>query len=205
MIRINIESAVSTLRSEFKDLSGPKFDLAVARAINHTLGKLKTTSSREIRTIYAVSAKEINSGFSIRKATRGQLFGFLGAKGKPLPLAAFKPRQTKEGVSIVIKKGKRVVIKGAFMSTMGSGYKGVFARGTYQGGDFEFRRKRTNPAGGARLVNGRWRPVNNDLQVNEVHTLTLPKAFENAVVIQSITRQVDAEFPARMMHELLRM
>lgn len=204
MYNFSVQDAVNKIRKEFKDLTNDEFKLGVARAINHTLAKAKTASSREMRMVYAISAKDVNKAMSIRRANSNQPYGFIITQGRPIPLKNFKPRQTNAGVSVMIKKGMRTTVKGAFMPTMPSGHTGVFARGKYGKSDFQFRHNRVRAVGGYKLVNGRWRPVVNDLEINEVSTLTVPKAFSNAVVINNIFKQIETDFPTRMMHELLR-
>jgi hypothetical protein len=205
MIEINVEQAVKDLRREFRDLTNQEFNTGVARAINHTLAKAKTASSREIRAVYSVPASYVNKALTIRKANRAQVYGFVIAQGRPIPIKVFKPRQTKEGVSVLIKKGNRQLIRGAFIATMGSGHMGVFARGTYQGGDFSFRRKRIRAAGGYRYVNGKAQPVTNDLSINELTTVSIPTAFSNNVVLNNLAKTIEQSFPDRLMHELTRL
>jgi hypothetical protein len=206
MVKVSIEKAVHDMRSEFRDLMNAEFNTGVARAINHTIAKGKTASSKEIRQVYNITAKDVGQSLSIRRANKAQLYGSIIAQGKPLPIYKFKPSQGKYGVSVLIKKGNRQLVKGTFLATMASGHVGVFARGTYKGGkgNFNFRNKRIKPAGGYALKNGRMQPVNNDLNVNEITTVSVPRAFANKVVLRNLASQLETEFPARMMHELSR-
>jgi hypothetical protein len=205
MIHVSVEQAVKDIRKEFRDLTNQEFNTGVSRAINHTLAKTKTAASKEIRAVYNVPAKYVGRGLTVRRANRAQVYGYLIAEGKPIPLSVFKPRQTKEGVSVLIKKGNRQLIRGAFITTMSSGHSGVFARGAAKaGGGFQFRHKRTRPAGGYALKNGRYQPIVNDLSVNELSTVSIPKAFSHNAVLTSLKRTIEEEFPKRMMHELLR-
>jgi hypothetical protein len=48
--------------------------------------------------------------------------------GKEIPLAKYPARQTKRGVSVLVNKGKRKLVRGAFLATMKSGHTGVFRR-----------------------------------------------------------------------------
>lgn len=205
MIEINVEQAVKTMRREFRDLTNDEFSTGVSRAINHTLAKTKTASSKEIRALYAIPAKHVSQALTVRKANRVQMTGFVIAQGRPIPLKVFKPRRAKEGVSVLIKKGSRQIVRGAFIASMGSGHEGVFARGKYgSGGSFNYRRKRIRPAGGYALKNGRYQPINNDLSISELNTVSVPKAFANNVVLNNLKRHIEEEFPKRMMHELSR-
>lgn len=48
--------------------------------------------------------------------------------GREVPLGKYPSRQTKRGVSVMVNKGQRRVIKGAFIAKMKSGHVGVFMR-----------------------------------------------------------------------------
>lgn len=207
MIKISVEQAVKDIRREFRDLTNQEFNTGVARAINHTLGKAKTASSKEIRATYNMSAKDVNQTFSLKRAWAKNLEGAVVSQGKPVPLMKFKPSQSTEGVSVLIRKGSKQMVKGAFIATMASGHVGVFARGTYKGGggDFNFRHKRIRKVQGYTKVGGRWQPIQNDLSVNELTTVSVPKALSNRVVVDALARTIEESFPARMVHELSRM
>lgn len=205
MIHISVENAVRDLRKEFKDLTNAEFNKGTARAINHTLGKVKTASSKEIRKTYNILARDLSKALSVRRANQTMLTGYVIAEGRPLSLKRFNPRQTRSGVSLVIKKGSRVEVSSAFIATMSSGHQGVFARGRYQGKDFAFRHNRIKKAGGYKNVGGRFQPINNDLNVNELTTVSVPRAFANQQIIGILKQQIESEFPKRLVHELMRM
>ena len=48
--------------------------------------------------------------------------------GEPVPLGAYPHRQTKRGTSVEVNRGKRTLLKGAFVATLRSGHEGVFRR-----------------------------------------------------------------------------
>ena len=193
------------MRREFKDLTNQEFNIGVARAINHTLGKAKTASNREIRTMYNVSAKDVNAAMRIKRANRAEMYGLLIAQGKPIPLKKFKPIQTDEGVSVMVKKGQRQTIKSAFLSTMGSGHTGVFARGSYKQGGYVFRHHRITPAGGYKQVGNRYQPINNDTPINTLTTTSVPLMLSQNIVIKALANKIEQDFPTRMIHELSRL
>lgn len=202
MISVSVEQAVKEMRREFKDLTNQEFNTSVARAINHTAAKAKTASNREIRTMYNISAKDVNAAMRIKKAGRAELYALLIAQGKPIPLKKFKPVQTKDGVSVMVKKGQRQTIKSAFLSTMGSGHTGVFARGSYKQGGYNFRHKRITPAGGYKQVGNRWQPINNDTPINTLTTTSVPLMLSQNIVINALSKKISEDFPNRLVHEL---
>ena len=187
-VEIDIRPVLKTLRSEFADLTNSRFNLAVARAINHTMAKAKTGTSRDIRGQYKVKAKELKSALALFKASRVNLDGMLVATGRPLPIMAFGARQTRKGVTADVM-GQRKLIRGAFISTMNSGHTGVFARGNYSGYTFQFRDKRV-------------KRHSNDLPINEITTSSVPKMMQNNAVLDNLKRGLDEDFPSRLRHEL---
>lgn len=185
---IDIKSAVNDLRKEFSEFRPYKFNRAVARAINHTVAKSRTKTSRDIRSLYKVKSKELKQALSTPKATAISLSGALKAIGRPLPIFAFGARQTKKGVTANIM-GARKLIRGAFIATMTNGHKGVFARGKYNGYSFAFRDKRVKKTG-------------NDTPINELTTSSVPKMMENTTILNEVIKGMETQFTPRLAHEL---
>ena len=187
---INIEPAVSNMAEEFKlRVTRGQFNKALARALNRTIERARTTAYREIRKEYNIPAKNLRNDMSIVRANPTMLSAKLNALGKPLPIAVYQARQTKKGVTANIAK-RRVLIKGAFFATMPNGHRGVFARGHYVGKKFDFRKERIKdfPA--------------NDLEINELFSKSVPSAIMNGTVLASIKTNIQRELQPRLRHEL---
>ena len=182
-MQIIVRDAVSAMRKEFKKLTDSQFNLGVARAINFVAAKAKTKASRDIREIYKIRAKDISKAITVKKASRQTLTGFIVATGNPLPLIAFGARQTKTGVSVNIM-GTRKVVKRAFIATLKSGHRGVFARGQY---------------GDAKFIFGKAR-----LPITELTTVSVPRSFMTDKVLKAMESQISQDFPDRLLHELTR-
>lgn len=204
MIQVDTSQAVKEIRKAYFDLSNEEFNKGVYRAINHTTAKAKTFAARHLTKEYNISYKLSNTHFSTSKAYLNKLNGAVVAQGKPLALDEFKPRQTKEGVLVTIKRGNRVLVRSAFISTMSNGKTTVFGRGKYDAGKFQFRKERTREAGGYKVVNGRWQPVNNDLEINKLSSISIPKAFSMPSTIGPTIDVMEQEFQKRLVHELTR-
>lgn len=183
MAQIIVKDAVNAMRREFSKLTSSQFNLGVARAINYVAAKAKTKASKDIRSVYKIRAKDLSKSISVKKATKTTLTGFIVATGSPLPLVAFSARQTKTGVSINIM-GTRKVVKRAFITTLKSGHKGVFARGEYGNPKFIFAKPR--------------------LPITELTTVSVPKSFMSEKVITAMEKQILLDFPDRLRHELQR-
>lgn len=190
MVEIDVRSAISSMNNAYGHVSKDKRNLAVARAINHTVAKVKTQVSREIRGIYDINAKYVSNALSVKKADRLTLTGMVKAKGRPIPLIAFKARQTATGVSVIGIKGRKI-IPGVFISSMPNGHKGVFVRGKYSSGKIARRKKRVRPTGP-------------DLPVTELKGVSLPKAMANKVILKNLSQGINTMFPQRLSHELQR-
>lgn len=190
MVEIDVRDAISKLNGTYGYLSNQKRNLAVARAINHTIAKAKTQVSREIRSIYDINAKYVSQALTITKADSLTLTGMVKAKGRPIPLIAFKARQTATGVSVIGLKGRKI-IPGVFISTMPNGHKGVYIRGKYSSGKLSRRKKRINPKGP-------------DLPITELKGVSLPKAMANKIILTNLGKAINTMFPQRLAHELQR-
>jgi hypothetical protein len=192
MIRVDARDAIAKLQRE---LGGPtnkdKRNLAVARAINHTIAKSKTQLNRSIRQKYAVNAAAVNRALSLVKADRLTLTGKVVARGKPISLGAFSPRQTKRGTTVEVERGKRKLLPGLFIAVLGTGYKGVMVRGKYAKGVISRRKHRINKSG-------------NDLPITALPGISIPVTLKNNDVLKAITKQMGQDFEQRLKHEFTR-
>jgi hypothetical protein len=105
---------------------------AAQMAGSNALRAMRAEASRRIRETKGIQARQIDSAITMVFATTKPVWALI-AKAKPLPLFAFGARQVKSGVSVEVTKGKRAIVRHAFLATMQSGHKGVFLRrGTKQ-------------------------------------------------------------------------
>lgn len=165
-------------------------DKATTRALNKVAAQGKTAAGREIKQEYQISTRVISRSISLRRAGRGVLQALVVAEGKPLPMIAFNARQSKAGVTVQIK-GKSITVPHAFIKSMKSGHRGVFARGGYKGAI-----QRTGEEFG-RFKFGRGR-----LPIGELFTISVPKGFSNKVVQGKIMARVQEQFPKVLAQEI---
>lgn len=191
MIHIDIRHNLADSAGDLARMSRQLQTLAVTRALNKTAARAKTKAGREIKEQYRIGTRLVSRFISISRAggRKGHI-ATVSAEGRPMPMIAFKPRQTASGVSVDIK-GRRVTVPHAFIATMRSGHRGVFARGGYKG---SFER-----AGGqfGSFIFGRQR-----LPLGELFTFSLPQAFSSKVVLDRVTRHVNNEFPKVLRQEI---
>jgi hypothetical protein len=102
---------------------------ATRGALNRAIRRAFTESSRKVREVYNVKAKDVKKYTKIRRATGANPSAELRIKGQRLPVMVFGARQTAKGVSVRIKKkGGRKLIRSAFIRTLKSGKTSVFRR-----------------------------------------------------------------------------
>lgn len=70
---------------------------AAASAINRTSAMVKTEVSKTIRKNYLISAKDIKSTLSIKRASRSKLTGMISSIGQAPLITAFRVRAYKKG------------------------------------------------------------------------------------------------------------
>jgi hypothetical protein len=112
-----------------------RLDRAVARALSKAgstaLRDMRSEASKRIRQRKRLKAGVVSRAFRLRRPRKTTIDGqewALDVSGKPVSLTAYPHRQTKAGVSVEINRGKRTLIKSAFVATMESGKRGVWLR-----------------------------------------------------------------------------
>lgn len=107
-----------------------QIEQAAANAINYTITKIKTQTSKSIRKNYLVSAKNVKGALDIKRASRSNLRGVLASRGSPLLLTAFRVRNHKRApVKVQIRKqGGAKSVPGLFLGVSRNGYKGAMQR-----------------------------------------------------------------------------
>lgn len=108
-----------------------QIEQAAANAINYTITKIKTQTSKSIRKNYLVSAKKVKGALNIKRASRSKLRGVLASQGSPLLLTAFRISVNKRGgpLKAKVRKQSRVkAVPGLFLGVSRKGYTGVMQR-----------------------------------------------------------------------------
>lgn len=110
---------------------------AIARALRKAgstaLRDMRSEASKRVRTRKRIRAAAVRNALVMRRprvsarSIDGREWA-LDVRGKAISLAAYPHRQTKRGVSVEVNRGKRTLIKSAFLATMKSGHRGVFVR-----------------------------------------------------------------------------
>jgi len=130
MIRIEVDSreAAALHPEAFK----AAFAAAMRKAGATALRDMRSEARKRIRERKRIKAGVIAKAFRMRRPSGREVDGgdwALDVKGgRRIALTAFPHRQTAKGVSVEVNRGKRTLIKGAFLATMKSGHRGVYVR-----------------------------------------------------------------------------
>lgn len=104
---------------------------ALRKAGSTALRDMRSEASKRIRARKRIKSSYISRALSLSRPSGGDINSMKWAvlvSGEPVPLIAYPVRQTKKGVSVEVNRGKRTLLKGAFIATMKNGHKGVFRR-----------------------------------------------------------------------------
>ena len=122
-------------RSGLVSLEPGPFKRAVVRSLRKAgstaLRDMRSEAVKRIRARKRIKPKYISRALSLRRARGSDIASMQWAvdvSGEPVPLVAYPHRQTAKGVSVEVNRGKRTLLKGAFVATMRSGHEGVFRR-----------------------------------------------------------------------------
>lgn len=122
-------------RSQIAALEAGPFKAAVRRAMRKAgstaLRDMRSEASKRVRARKRIKPSYVRRAMTMQRAKGSDISSMewsLRVSGEPVPLVAYPHRQTKKGVSVEVNRGKRTLVKGAFVATMKSGHQGVFKR-----------------------------------------------------------------------------
>ncbi len=122
-------------RSQIAALETGPLKRAAVRALRKAgataLRDMRSEASKRIRARKRIKVSYISRALTLRRPKGSDIAAMSWAvdvSGEPVPLVAYPHRQTKKGVSVEVNRGKRTLVKGAFVATMKSGHEGVFRR-----------------------------------------------------------------------------
>ncbi len=105
---------------------------AMAKAGGDAARAMRVEGSKGVRSKKRLKVARVKKGLPVtfprNKTDIHALVWRMDVSGEPVRVGDLTPRQTKKGVTFGINKGKRSLIRGAFIATLKSGHKGVFRR-----------------------------------------------------------------------------
>lgn len=186
VISVNVQVDISRALSKISTIREEVADKAVIRAINKTADQVKVQASREIRDAgYNLKAAIIKRSIAISRASSSQIRAIVKANGRPIGLINYGARPVKNGVTVSVKNGRKLV-RGAFIATMPNGHTGVYERigGTH---------KKVEKGGKVQ-----W----SGLPIKELFGPSIPSAFMNQTVQTALESAVREKFPRLLDHEI---
>jgi hypothetical protein len=127
VISVTIKVDPAPVLAILETLASPAFEQVAALAINDTVKNAQVQAARVMAPAMGASSRELKAAFTVESARPDHLVGALVARGKPLRLIGFRPRETRGGVTARIGN-KTESYRGAFIATMPSGHTGVYER-----------------------------------------------------------------------------
>lgn len=184
LINISVKSDLDQLYRQIADDTKNVKEQATVRALNKLAAQIVTAASKNIRDVgYGLKASDIKETLKIIRATSANLTVKVVATGRPIPMIKYGARQVRDGVSVNILNGRKV-IAGAFIATMPNGHTGVFVR---QPGA---KHKKVNKAS--------WHA----LPIRELYGPAVPDALANAKVQEAIEQLIESKFDDIFTHEV---
>jgi hypothetical protein len=104
---------------------------AARKAGSTGLREMRSEASKRVRQRKRIKAGMVGRALHARRPKGGKLNAMVWAvdvRGDKVPLSAYPHRQVKRGVSVEVNRGKRTILKSAFVASAGSGHKGVWLR-----------------------------------------------------------------------------
>jgi hypothetical protein len=131
-VRLDVRSNIERVTAEFSAQASNAVPIATYRAINRSVDKTATETSREVRKIYNLRDRAVKQAMSKRYASRYRLFGTVTLEGARIPLVEFAARWRQGqpvGATVQVKvAGGRKPIRGAFIAAAKGGAVQVFRR-----------------------------------------------------------------------------
>lgn len=204
-VRLKASSNIDECFAQIDGWVSDVANVAMPRAVNKLMDQAEVAGERKIAQVYRISSRDVRNYVAIKYARNGEPEAVLTVKGAAFPLSLFKPRQIKGrltrrkggfrqggGVQVQVK-GRTILIDHAFLATMKSGHRGVFARGAYGG-------KGKIVATGQRF--GRFQFGKKRFSINELFTFGAPEAFRNPEVVDAMNDRVEEQAPKVIAQEV---
>ena len=174
-MKLDVRLDLREVEAMASDVQRKRIPIAASRAINKTLGNVKTEASKRIKEERALSSKVIKDALNVYKATRSRLYGAVVASGRPIPLRDYQARQTRKGVTVKVSPGGRKLV--------------------VQSGNKAFQVERYGQHVYVRTGNRR-------LPIKKLYGPSIPATFLNKHVIDALDAVAGDNWPKRFAEEL---
>lgn len=131
MPKVEVSLDDADLRALRSALNGKAARAALRKAGTKALRDMRAEASKRIRQRKRIKIQIVHRALSMvrpRGANLDDLSWTLAVSGKAVPLSAYPHRQTRKGVSVEVNRGKRTLVRSAFLAKMRSGHQGIYQR-----------------------------------------------------------------------------
>lgn len=182
--QMRVTHNLNTALIAYADLPEKMVSQATPRALNSTATTVRAEAARRVGKTYNIKVGAAKGQMNIIRAQRGRLVAKVVVSGRPIPLIEFDVRPTGPhsggvgGRSVSVRvKGQRKSLRNAFVATMRSGHRGIFARLTHGKGS------------------GR-------LPIKELFSLSLPVAFTQKSIMDALLQVAAERFQETLRQEM---
>jgi hypothetical protein len=119
MAQIDITAQVigdQELARTLQRMSSLEIPKAIKAGVRYAARGGAVAISKNVGARYSLSASRIKQDVSTPQFTQGGLSAIIRTSRKPITAMQFKPRQTRQGLSMAIYKGQRTVVKSGFIA-----------------------------------------------------------------------------------------
>lgn len=186
MINLGFSANRNRLKAKLSMVKTDVNSKAIPRALNKLITQAGNQAAREIRKAgYGFKIRDIKARMKIKRATEGNPVASIRVYHRAVPLIEFSARQTKQGVTVNVKNGRKLV-KGAFIATMPTGHQGVYIRvgNTH---------KKVNKSRG---------PIWQGLPIKQLYGPSVAVSFANDTVMTVLQRFIKDKWPQLLRHEI---
>ncbi len=124
---ISLQHNINEVIKEFQRLQQNTIKAEVS-ANKKIAQQTRTQIVKMARERYNIKASDAKDGVEVKHGTGNSPTSRIEFSTKPIPLFRFGARQSKPGASVMVIKGRRVVIKRSFIPKLGTTYENVFVR-----------------------------------------------------------------------------
>lgn len=192
-VTIEGKKSIEAIQKEFADKLSPKeIQKTTAFALNETGKRVGSMINKPIKEEYTTNAKYRKRIAKVTKMAAGQpnrLYTEVSYNYGTIPMVGFKYKDNSKGknktagVTVEIKKGKNKILKHAFVATMKSGHKGIFAAGKY---------------GAKGFIHERIKTTNNKQKITELKTASPFTMATNKAIESKTTATITEQLPKRV-------
>jgi len=108
----------------------------MSRGLNRTATEARTLTSRRLSQSTGLRVKDVRDRIGVERASFKNWRSAIRFRAGGLPIVRFPHEQTGQGILWRPSRGKRILIRHAFIATMKAGHTGVFLRARYAKGRF---------------------------------------------------------------------